>query len=110
MERKCANCLGYEMCKTLDEKGRIPFKDPNNCILYKDAPETQTVTLPCKVGQSIWFIRNNGIIETSVEKFVIKSNGLFIKLACNTAYETSAKSIGKTIFFSEEVAKEYLSK
>lgn len=109
MERKCTNCLRYEMCKTLDEKGRIPFKDPNDCLLYRDVPETQTVTLPCNVGQSVWFVRGGNIIETSVEKFIIKAEGLYIKLACNAVYETSAKSIGKTIFFSEDAAKDYLN-
>ena len=64
---------------------------------------------PCKVGQALWFIRTNGsnakIIETDVEKIVLKHGGLYIKLSCNAMYETSCNSIGKTVFLTREEAE-----
>ena len=61
---------------------------------------------PCKVGDTAWFIRNpkdvsrREVIETVVEKIVVKKSGLYLKLACNSMYETSCASIGKTVFLS----------
>lgn len=67
---------------------------------------------PCKVGQALWFIRTNGsnakIIETDVEKIVLKHGGLYIKLSCNAMYETSCNSIGKTVFLTREEAEKAL--
>jgi hypothetical protein len=63
----------------------------------------QTVELPCRLGQKVWFVKDRNkkeIVETSVEKIILKSGGWYIKLACNSMYETSCRSIGKTVFFS----------
>lgn len=64
---------------------------------------------PCKVHDTVWFIKKTKgypeLIETHVEKLIVKSNGIHIKLACNAMYETSAKSIGKTIFFDKTAAQ-----
>ena len=52
---------------------------------------------PCKVGDVVWFIKTTGfkpeLIKTTVEKLVVK-NGVYLKLACNSFYETSAKRHG----------------
>lgn len=67
---------------------------------------------PCKVGQTVWFIRSctrkNEITETKVEKVVLKRGGLYLKLGCNSMYETSCNSIGKTVFFTKEEAERAL--
>lgn len=63
---------------------------------------------PCKVGQTVWFIRNKEIIETCVEKIILKHGGLYIKLCCNSMYETTCNSIGKTVFLTQEEAKKAL--
>ena len=69
---------------------------------------------PCNPGDNAWFIRNLGrrgyetLIETTVEKIVIKSSGMYLKLACNAMYETSCNSIGKTVFFDKAKAEEKL--
>ena len=66
---------------------------------------------PCKVGDKVWFIRNLGhkdfeeLIETQVEKIVLKSGGIYLKLACNAMYETACNSIGKTVFPTKEEAE-----
>ena len=63
---------------------------------------------PCKLGDTVWFIRNNEIIETCVEKIILKHGGLYIKLCCNSMYETTCNSIGKTVFLTREEAEKAL--
>ena len=65
---------------------------------------------PCKLGDTVWFIRNNEIIETCVEKIILKHGGLYIKLCCNSMYETTCNSIGKTVFLTREKAEQALKK
>lgn len=77
---------------------------------YEDLAEAgRLVELPCKVGDTVWFIRplasKKEITETTVEKMVVKGKGLFMKLACNAMYETSCNSIGKTVFLTREEAE-----
>lgn len=79
-------------------------------------PIVDAVVLPCKVGDTAWFVGTNhvnrlkaGVIETTVEKLVLKSGGVYMKLACNAMYETSCRSIGKTVFFSKEEAEAALA-
>ena len=69
---------------------------------------TSTVTFPVEVGQKVWLVRNNRIEETFVEKLIFKDNNTFMKLFCNAMYETSCRSIGKTVFLSLEEAEECL--
>ena len=64
---------------------------------------------PVSVGQTVWFVRNEKIIETKVEKIVLKSKGLYLKLGCNAMYETSCNSIGKTVFLTKEEAEKALA-
>lgn len=80
-------------------------------------PIIDAVVLPCKVGDTAWFVGTNhvnrlkaGVIETTVEKLVLKSGGVYMKLACNAMYETSCRSIGKTVFFRREEAEAALAK
>lgn len=63
-----------------------------------------------RVGQTVWFVRDpkrnpENIVETTVEKKVYKHSGAYMKLACNSMYETSCNSIGKTVFFTREAAE-----
>jgi hypothetical protein len=67
---------------------------------------------PVEIGQTVWFISpvsyKPKITETVIEKVVRKSGGVYIKLGCNAMYETSCKSIGKTVFLSREDAEKAL--
>ena len=60
----------------------------------------------CMPDTPVWFIKVSGskpeLIETHIEKLIFKTKGgVYIKLACNAMYETSIKSVGKTVFFNE---------
>lgn len=85
----------------------------NRLAEYEDAEEQGLlVRLPCKLGDTVWFIRpltsKKEITETIVEKIVVKEKGIYMKLACNALYETSCKSIGKTVFLTREAAEKAL--
>lgn len=74
-------------------------------------PIANVVELPCKVGDTVWFIRpgKSNIIETKVNKIVFKRGGIYLQLDCNSLYETSCKSIGKSVFLTQEEAEKALS-
>ena len=81
-----------------------------NCMFY-NVPKEQIIVPPCKVGDTVWFIRKDiksEIVETNVEKVVLKHGGLYIKLGCNSMYETTCNSIGKSIFLTKEEAEQAL--
>lgn len=72
---------------------------------------------PCKPGDPVWFVGTSntnrlkaGVIETTVEKLILKSGGIYMKLSCNAMYETSCRSIGKSVFFSKEEAEAALAR
>jgi hypothetical protein len=98
---KCSDCEHSSICEGDDLVRCTEVELP-----------TEKVDLPCRLGQRVWFIKDKSkkeIIETSVEKIILKSGGWYIKLACNSMYETSCRSIGKTVFFSESSAKKTLT-
>jgi hypothetical protein len=64
-----------------------------------------TIEFPVELNQKVWLVRNGKIEETFVEKLVFKDNSTFMKLFCNAMYETSCRSIGKTVFLSLEDAE-----
>lgn len=100
----CKDCLHYSVCQY--RRGREMLPTGNQCKDFTDRSEW--LHLPCNIGKTAYFIRNNKIIETAVEKIVIKKNGIYLKLSCNAMYETSCKSIGKTVFFDREEAEKAL--
>lgn len=105
----CKDCLHFKACCEM----AAAFGTEEFNILYANkcedfANHSEWVHLPCYIGKAVYFIRNSKIIETAVEKIVIKKNGIYLKLSCNAMYETSCKSIGKTVFFDREEAEKAL--
>lgn len=85
--------------------------------IVDEMPTVDATVFPCKVGDPVWFVGTSntnrlkaGVIETTVEKLVLKSGGIYMKLSCNAMYETSCRSIGKSVFFSREEAEAALAK
>lgn len=109
--RTCKDCIHDGVCwkqkELLDER---EFEEEQECC----EEASRFIEVPCKVGDTVWFIRNIGdksrekITETSIEKIVMKKTGLYIKLDCNAVYETSCNSIGKTVFLTKEEAEKAL--
>lgn len=90
-------------CSDLDKLDRCQIQAIADHLLANGV-----IVQPCKVGETVWFIRNGKIIETKVDKIVLKYRGLYIKLDCNSMYETSCNSIGKTVFLTREEAERAL--
>lgn len=73
----------------------------------------KAVELPVKVGDTVYLIReaiykkpyNLSIEKTSIDKIIITNGALRVKLSCNSTYETSIRSFGKTMFFAYEAAE-----
>ena len=111
----CSNCIHFFDCLGID--GRTRYYGPsekacNNiedkCNFFKNS--AYFIEVPVEIGQLVWFIRNKQVIATYVEKIILKHNGLYLKLACNSMYETSCKSIGKTIFLKKQDADKAVGK
>ena len=64
-----------------------------------------TVEFPVELNQKVWLVRSNKIEEATVDKLIYKQGRTFMQLSCNAMYETSCRSIGKTVFLSLEEAE-----
>lgn len=107
-----------ELWKAFDTANLFDDGNPRHIAqqIVEDAPAVEAAVFPCKIGDTVWFVGtstanrlNLGVIETTVEKLILKKGGIYMKLACNAMYETSCKSIGKTVFFTQEEAETVLA-
>lgn len=68
--------------------------------------------LPCKPGDIVYEVfkyhRPPFIQQTTIEKIIITSKGLRLKLERNSTYETSITAWGKTLFPNKEDAEKAL--
>ena len=69
-----------------------------------------TVEFPVELGQKVWKIRaySSEVEEATVDKLIYKSGRAFMQLSCDAMYETSCRSIGKTVFLSREDAEKHV--
>lgn len=113
----CQDCLFYDFCNEYNEYPEYvqhckqttgtEFK----CSHFKE--KYRFVELPCKVGDTVFEVSAQHlppfIQESTVEKIIITSKGLRIKLSRNSVYETSISALGKSIFFTREKADKALN-
>ena len=104
--------------KKFDEAHLFDDGNPRHIAqqIVEEAPAVDAVVFPCKIGDLVWFVGTSnanrlklGVIEATVEKLILKSGGIYMKLSCNAMYETSCRSIGKSVFFSREEAEAALA-
>lgn len=71
---------------------------------------TCTVEFPVELGQMVYMVRDykNEVELATVDKLIYKSGRTFMQLSCNAMYETSCRSIGKTVFLSREEAEKHV--
>lgn len=70
---------------------------------------TYTVDVPVEIGQTVWKLGNfYRLVETTVEAIVIRAEGVYVKLECNSIYETSLKTLGKTWWTDQVAAENYV--
>ena len=106
-----AKCAETKTCNKCEQYGR--GSDCQRNLIADHLIANGVIVPPVKVGQTVWFIRDkyhNKIEETNVEKVIVKNGGIYIKLGCNSMYETSCNSIGKTVFLTKEEAEKALAK
>ncbi len=114
----CKDCIHYEACKEkfaglyeimVEEPNKHLELNPNvekRCLHFTN--HSEWVHLPCKVGDTVYFLNDKSIIETTIDKIGVRQSGLFIKLAKNKVYETAISALGKTVFLTKEEAEKAL--
>lgn len=90
-----------------------PIKDIDDLPYYKklaayeDAEEQGLlVRLPCKVGDTAWYLSRSGIHEVEIDSFVVNIN-IFVNVSYYIGCEKFGKTLTpyKTLFFSREEAE-----
>jgi hypothetical protein len=68
-----------------------------------------TIDVPVEIGQTVYKLGNfYKIVETKVEAIVVRAEGTYVKLECNSVYETSLKTLGRTWWLTLEDAVNYV--
>lgn len=68
-----------------------------------------TIDVPVAIGQTVYKLGNfDRITETFVEAIILRAGETKIKLACNTMYETSLKTLGRTWWLTLDDAINYV--
>lgn len=118
----CINCKYYgepNGCNRIEgscDNYDIFVESYNKLKELEDGFEDGTIVKPpCKVGDTLYEVFDDKysskpafIQETIIDKIVITSKGLKLKLSRNSFYETAISSLGKTLFLSKEKAKKKL--
>lgn len=97
---------GEDTCKTIARHVERLYE-------LENAIENGTLMfLPCKVGDTIYEVfkyhRPPFIKQTTIEKIIITTKGLRLKLERNSTYETSITAWEKTLFPTKEAAEKAL--
>lgn len=75
----CRDCIFYRRCCTFAEEYNLNFMhktSPESCPDFKD--KSRFVELPCKVGETVYFIYQNKIFEHKIREIVIGEYGGFV--------------------------------
>jgi hypothetical protein len=68
-----------------------------------------TIEVPVSIGQTVYKLGNfYKIVETKIEAIIVRAEGAYVKLECNSVYETSLKTLGKTWWLTLEDAVNYV--
>ena len=133
--RKCpiaGKCSGPVDCKdtAVNRLSKIEDILGNNYdldhlkALMESASTEKFISIPCKVGDTVYVITNKGgclcgekeIVECEVNTMRVKSDGFTIGYSCQGRYSNENryignfvfKSIGKTVFLTREAAESVL--
>lgn len=112
----CEDCVFTDACHMWAEDDDADIY-ASTCGCERYSPKSEWVHLPCKVGDTAYFVTERNapkgtkehIVETTIEKIGVRKSGMFIKLSVNAMYETSCNSIGKTVFLTLEEAEKALA-
>lgn len=114
---KCRNCVHWEVCReyvtglaaargvdlNMDELEAVLKCD--DCENFKD--RSRFVQLPCKVGDTIYRLKDGKVTKEQVVEFGISSRG--VVLYRTLGYELGYSDyFGNSLFFSKEEAEQAL--
>ena len=102
----CKDCVHFESCKNLYEThGEGLSGDSYVCDFFKD--RSRFVELPCKVGDTIYRLKDGKVTKEQVVEFGISSRG--VVLYRTLGYELGYSGyFGNSLFFSKEEAEQAL--
>ena len=97
----------YDALKSIE--GIVPF---DRLLELADADRAgRLVVLPCKVGDTVYWLHNDVITECRVHRVQMNRTGLFICLKSKVSHGAFRVDIclGKTVFLTREEAEEALA-
>lgn len=111
-ENICKNCIKADVCKLAEEFDKEPVDGIyiEGCDYFKD--RNRFVELPCKVGDTVYLIKNYHINECEVDLIWIDTRkSITIRLMTKDYifYDVSRKYFGKIIFLTREEAERALN-
>lgn len=101
----CKDCLHYEFCSA----GKLCLSDYVNCKYFKD--RNRFVELPCKVGDTVYLIKNHNIYERKVTRIIFDPRTIIQLMAKDYVCYASCigrNDFGKTVFLTREEAERAL--
>lgn len=115
MSKQCEDCVHYiiceKECRNKYENGECEYcynyfckvrKEAEKCNFFKD--KSRFVDLPCKVGDTVYFVYRNEIFEHKIRKIEIGEYGGF---ACSS-HCFPFSSFGQYVFLTREEAEKAL--
>lgn len=110
LEEQCIKETTWSL-RMLLEKWKVFFEDITELLEYRRLKEQGLLLrLPCKVGDTVYYVHKGGIDEVEVDSFVLNVN-----LFANVSYYIGCDRFGKTLtpyktlFFTKEEAEQKLA-
>lgn len=104
----CKDCMHEKVCDYF--AGDLNEEGAEKCVYFKD--RNKFVELPCKVGDTVYLIKNYHINECEVDWIWIDTRkSITIRLMTKDYifYDVSRKYFGKIIFLTREEAERALN-
>lgn len=101
---RCEDCFHVEICKYANYENKKLNK--TQCEFFKN--KSKTITVPCKVGDTVYFIPKyiTDWIHDDVEYIKITKDSFIIKTVADWYFDE--EDFGKTVFLTKEQAEQKL--
>ena len=100
----CSKCIHFELCFD-DNITQFDNGGAEQCTYFKD--RSKFVELPCKVGETVYFVysNENGYLIEEAVVTEVSTERIWILDRC---YYFNYTDIGKTVFLTKEEAEKVL--
>lgn len=106
----CNNCIHKQLCNEWEKRTEYVKPVSNGvCDHYADA--TEMVKLPCKVGDTVWFLADRIPVKGEIDYWFTGANELIASVIFGTGQRIRIleKRFGKTVFLTETEARAKLA-